>query len=590
MSASPTKARQAGWPTPIMKTLLRFAVLPSLLALLASGLIAQAPVPQSRRIAIFGSSVASGTGDETSGEGYAGRLRALVAPRGWEVLNQSRGGDSTLTAAPRFAPVGEPQPNTKYLLPVNPAYVVIGLSLGNEGIKNQSDTAGRDAIYRQFETGILGFIQRSRENRIVPIVANCYARQDFTETEYGYTKRMNLLINSWDVPSINFLGAVDDGTGKWAKGFIHDALHPNHSGHLEMATAFVPSLFEALEQGKPRPTRPATTAFARATGGNATLTFSPAEKMHPFTLGVSARAQADGVITTLTGSTLTAATYYLVTAGGAAGRAGNAATPTTLSPAQLGAINAFDARLPEGSQTVANARTELTRASLTDPASLNARATALGAAELALALARAEALAATQSGANRLTASQLAPVVTAAGRGASLQTFGRGGGAGGGLVEETALNPNANFTATVGVKNGVWTYTSADGTAVASTVRADGNWHNLVVSHYTARGETLFYVDGRLAGRTTERLEPKSFRLGGAAGTTPVDLRDALLYRSALNEDEVAALQSGTLLQSSLEIYAPLADATFTPGAPVENRAQSLTAFTAGMGLAHLAQ
>ena len=50
-------------------------------------------------------------------------------------------------------------------------------------------------------------------------------------------------------------------------------------------------------------------------------------------------------------------------------------------------------------------------------------------------------------------------------------------------------------------------------------------------------------VDGRLAGRTTERLEPKSFRLGGAA----VDLRDALLYRSALNDDEVTALQSGRI-------------------------------------------
>ena len=574
---SPSPAQSA------LRPLFRPAALLAALAL-AALLPAQTSVPQSRRIAIFGSSVASGTGDETGTEGYAGRLRTMLVPRGWEVLNQSRGGDSTLTAAPRFAPVGEPQPNTKYLLPVNPAYVLIGLSLGNEGIKNQSDTAGRDMIYKQFETGVLGFIQRSRENRIVPVVANCYTRQDFTDVEYAYTRRMNLLINSWDVPSVNFLGTVDDGTGKWAKGFIHDALHPNLSGHIEMATAFVPSLFEALEKGKPRPAKVATTAFARASGNNATLTFSPVEKMHPFTLGVSARAQADGAVAAITGSTLTTATYYLVPAGGAGGRGGASATPTTLSAAQLEAINAFDARLPEGGQVVTNARNDLTRASLTDGAAVNAKVTALGAAELALALARAEALAATQSGPNRLTAAQLAPVVTTVSRGGSLQTFGRGGGAGGGLVEETALNPAANFTATVGVKNGVWTYTAANGATVASSVRADGNWHNLVVSHYTARGETLFYVDGQLAGRTAERLEPNSFRLGGTA----VDLRDALLYRSGLNDDEVAALQSGTLLQSSLEIYAPLADATFASGAPVENRAQSLTAFTAEIGRAHV--
>ncbi|HEV8236494.1 MAG TPA: hypothetical protein VGP84_17905, partial [Gemmatimonadaceae bacterium] len=41
------------------------------------------------RIAVFGSSVANGTGDELGHEGYTGRLRAMLQPRGWEVLNQS---------------------------------------------------------------------------------------------------------------------------------------------------------------------------------------------------------------------------------------------------------------------------------------------------------------------------------------------------------------------------------------------------------------------------------------------------------------------------------------------------------------------
>lgn len=558
--------------------LIRAATLLALLALTASLLPGQTPVPQSRRIAIFGSSVASGTGDDTGREGYAGKWRELLAPRGWEVLNQSRGGDSTLTAAPRFAPVGEPQPNTKYLLPVNPAYVVIGLSLGNEGIKNQSDTAGRDRISTQFETGLLGFIQRSRENRIRPIIANCYTRQDFTDVEYAYVKRMNLLINSWDVPSINFLGAVDDGTGKWAKGFIHDALHPNLAGHAEMALTFVPSLFEALEKGKARPARPTATELA-GINGNTTLSFVPSEKMHPFALGVSVRAQADGNIATLSGSTLTAETYYLVATGAAGARGGS---PVTLRAAQLAAINMLEARMPDASQAVTNARAALTRSALTNASAINQEAANMAAADLALALARADAFAAIQSGANRFSTAQLAPIVTAAGRGGSLQTFGRGGGAGGGVVEETALNPAGNFTAGISVRNNVWTYTSSNGTIIASNVRADGNWHNLVLSHYTARGETLFYVDGQLAGRTAERLEPKSFHLGEVTGAAAFRLRDVLLYRSALNADEVSALQAGTLLQSSLEIYAPLVDTIVAAGAPVENRAQSLSAFIAG--------
>src|SRR5437867_12359727 len=110
-----------------------------------------------RRVAVFGSSVAFGTGDEFGKEGYTGLLREMLAPRGWEVLNQSRGGDTTKTMAPRFAPEGAPDPRVRYLLPVNPGYVLIGLSLGNEGIQNGATTAAKDAIFSQFEAGIRGF-------------------------------------------------------------------------------------------------------------------------------------------------------------------------------------------------------------------------------------------------------------------------------------------------------------------------------------------------------------------------------------------------------------------------------------------------
>jgi lysophospholipase L1-like esterase len=177
---------------------------------------AQAPAsaPHARRIAVFGSSVANGTGDELGKEGYTGRLRAMLESRGWEVLNQSRGGDNTKTMAPRWAPDGAPQPNTRYLMPVSPHYVLLGLSLGNEGIRNGTTKAEKDVIFNQFEAGMKGFVARSRQNGIIPIITTCYTRNDFTDVEYEYTRRMNLLINSWDVPSVNFLGAVDDGTGQ----------------------------------------------------------------------------------------------------------------------------------------------------------------------------------------------------------------------------------------------------------------------------------------------------------------------------------------------------------------------------------------
>ena len=429
--------------------------------------------PRPRRIAVFGSSVANGTGDEYKKEGYTGLLRELMAPRGWQVLNQSRGGDTTIRIAPRFAPEGTPDPNTRYLLPVNPGYVIIGLSLANEGIWEAKTKEDKDAIYQQYADGIKSLVDRARQNNIVPIVALCYPRMVYTPVEYEYVRRINLLHNSWDVPSVNFPGALDDGAGRYTVGFDFDDKHPNAMGHREFLYTFVPTLFEALEKGKPTPTRPANAiGFARIVQGTAPLTFAPQDTMHAFAVGVMVRAQSNGIIAAVGGSTLSA---------------------------------------NQETKKVADKE-----------------------------------------------------------------------------FEEITLTAARPFTATIGVQGGKWIYTSASGTSVASAVVADGRWHHIVLSHYTARGETLFYVDGKLGGKVAERLQPTQFVLGGpgTAGAlrapTQADYKDAYIFRAALNADEVAVLNQGKVLQASLEVYSTLTDSQFQPNAMVENRAQSMTGLKIG--------
>ena len=56
-------------------------------------------------------------------------------------------------------------------------------------------------------------------------------------------------------------GAIDDGYGRWARGFTPEPIHPNAAGHTEMFHAFVPTLFDALEKGKPSPQRSASEGF-----------------------------------------------------------------------------------------------------------------------------------------------------------------------------------------------------------------------------------------------------------------------------------------------------------------------------------------
>jgi lysophospholipase L1-like esterase len=430
---------------------------------------AQRAADKPRRIAVFGSSVANGTGDELANEGYTGRLRDLLAPRGWEVLNQSRGGDNTLRMAPRFAPLGAPEPNVRYLLPVNPSYVVLGLSLGSEGIREGATRAAKDAIFDQFARGMRGFVDRSRQHGIIPIITLCDTRNDFTEVEYEYVRRMNVLLNSWDVPTVNVLGAVDDGTGRWARGFWSDGLHPNAAGHVEITRTFVPTLFEALERGKPAPGRLASDNFLRITAGDLRISYSPPDPVHPFALGITIRAQQNGIVATINGDRLD--------------------------------VSISSGKLERAGRTIE--------------------------------------------------------------------------------FESASLTPAGAFTAAVVVDGGRWGYRSGNGQVIRSEVRADDEWHQILVSHYTARGVTLLFVDGTLAGSLNERLSPTRVALGG---TTPVDARDFLFYRSALNADEVAALHRGALLQASLELYSPLDNVPLSPGAPVENRAQSMTTATVQIG------
>jgi PKD repeat protein len=128
-------------------------------------------------------------------------------------------------------------------------------------------------------------------------------------------------------------------------------------------------------------------------------------------------------------------------------------------------------------------------------------------------------------------------------------------------------------------------YVASNGQVVHSGVTAtDGAWHDVVVAHEYARGQTWFYVDGALAGTAYEQLAPVGFVLGGHgnAATRPgsppqADYQDWFVHRSMLDAEEVTAQYQGVLQQESLEVYSPLDDPSFPQGGTVTNRAQSLS-------------
>jgi lysophospholipase L1-like esterase len=253
------------------------------------------PVKENAKvIAVMGSSVAAGwvTSREAAYDhqnGYAQRLERLLEPRGYKVINISRPGDTTDKVLNRM---------DKDLLPLNAHFVIIGLSLENEGIRG---IGGKDPeqVFAGFKENMHKIILKCRNAGIVPIIASCYVSDYFCAPEhYEYTKKMNIQINTWDVPSINLMGALDNGSGRFVKGHTFDFDHPDSKGHEEMFYTIVPSLFEALDSGKPQPARQDGSGFVtiKRKKRGIPLSFIPEDIIHSFSFGFSFRSAFPGTL------------------------------------------------------------------------------------------------------------------------------------------------------------------------------------------------------------------------------------------------------------------------------------------------------
>jgi len=380
------------------------------------------------KIAFMGSSVMNGQGG-TNMQGYAYLYNQLLTARAangsspFYRYNVSVNGNNTAAALARVE---------KDLLGSCSQYVIFGLALGNEGIHENGQPA-----FDSYGTNLQTLIQIARDNGRTPLVVNNYVRADYNAADYNYVKQMNIEMAQWDVPSINSLGATDNGTGNWVNGYWSDALHPNDAGHAEMAYAIVPSLFDALEAEKPQPVYTAATSITPNPVGGGELTFTPENLLHPFTTSISVKTTSTGNILGFTTST-----------------------------------------------------------------------TATG---------------------------------------------------------NVAINAE-----------GFLTYTSPSGTTVTGTTTInDGNWHTITLTHYYGWGRTQLYVDATAQGNVNEQIEAKIFKLHGAAAPANVEYRNWFFYRAGMNDLEIEALSSGTMLKSSLELYAPLNGEAETPEAAFANLAQS---------------
>ncbi|MDP4679783.1 MAG: hypothetical protein NWS46_05380, partial [Cyclobacteriaceae bacterium] len=210
----------------------------------------------------------------------------------YKYFNASTGGDNTIKIE-KFERL------TKNLYPTEAHFAIIGLSLSNEGIRSQVDENGRERILEQFRSRLLALADSLNGQGIKPVIVNCYAQSQFTKEQYDFTKRMNRIINTWNYPSINVLGSIDDWQGRWVEGHSKDAGHPNDIGHQEMSYTIVPSLFDAIQIAKKIPVydwNQSYTTVINAKQVKSPLSLEVENTVHSFTLSFRFKKSEQGSI------------------------------------------------------------------------------------------------------------------------------------------------------------------------------------------------------------------------------------------------------------------------------------------------------
>lgn len=250
--------------------------------------------PADRRICFFGSSVCRGVGADSL-HGYAWQYSKLL-PKSWSIVNLSVDGNDTYDLLARF---------DTDLLPDDSRFVVIGLSLGNEGLHESGEAA-----VLSYKENLQTLARKIRELGRIPVVAGSYVRADFNPVDYEDLLSVNLEMMQWDLPTIAFLGALDDGCGRWADCCWNheDKWHPNTYGHTLLCSAIPPSLFQALAQGKPLPYRSKALNRLKSDGLNGSASFIPEAGLHSYTLSYKC---ADTVYTKVHSSARNLTWYYV---------------------------------------------------------------------------------------------------------------------------------------------------------------------------------------------------------------------------------------------------------------------------------------
>ena len=205
-------------------------------------------------VLLVGSSVAQGTGStgpmwnpwqNPDGVGYAELLQETLSTRlGLSFCNAAVGGDNTVRCLKMLC----------LALPIcRPRWVIVGLSMGNEGLPWARTAADAERQADSYIAGVRQIAATAVAAGARVIVGGVYPHGKYKPHHLHALRRADTEVRQGGLEVVDFLSSLDSGSGRWRDGTEADFAHPNAQGHQHMFEAFsarLPQLFsEASDAG-----------------------------------------------------------------------------------------------------------------------------------------------------------------------------------------------------------------------------------------------------------------------------------------------------------------------------------------------------
>ena len=207
------------------------------------------------KVVVVGSSVAAGLGSKDSNpdKGWGGPQllgAALSSNYGLSLVNVAVSGTNVNTTMAYLEDA---------LTVHKPRVVIFGLSLANEGLRDDEERSQAVATAEHYMAGLLTLAQTAELANATVVIGGVYPHDSYTVEQVEVLSETDATLKAWPYEYLDFLSATSDGNGDWKSELRQNNGHPNDAGHLAMYNAIALAYFAqfaCLELPPPSPPPP----------------------------------------------------------------------------------------------------------------------------------------------------------------------------------------------------------------------------------------------------------------------------------------------------------------------------------------------